>query len=475
MGAVVGPGEVQAAADAAVAVLTSVLEPSAVRGSRAQWAAAAGAAQRVIDVAAAVQDAAIVRLAAIEPQWLEDGTEVETHRGLGHVALDAPAILSGVLAISAVHAERRVGAAVLLAADGPEGTGTDSGLGGLHTAMAAGRLDSYRASVVAQELEAAPAPVRATVVAMLQAHLESEDGARLRRRCRRALARISPDLLVERAKRARAACGLRRWVEEPGVDRWEGTFPSEDAAKAWAAIDALARRYVADGSCSPIEAARGKALTDLVAGNATIDTTVTLTVPAAAVATVPPSVAGSASANANAAADPPNEAPAHVGGEGTRTVGGGDLVEVTGPSAGDPLLVSRRWLTHTLDTAATVRSRTVPPAHRRPARPRRRDPAHRAGSERTSRSARPGRLGDDGAGRGQRRHADHCRRAGVEHGGCQTARCGLCGPGLGRRSRRRADGWHGSRVERGSCGTGSGCLSGPGDGPGKRRRTNQPH
>ena len=41
---------------------------------------------------------------------------VESHRGLGHVALDAPAIVSGVLAISAVHAERRVRAAVRLAA-----------------------------------------------------------------------------------------------------------------------------------------------------------------------------------------------------------------------------------------------------------------------------------------------------------------------------------------------------------------------
>ena len=103
--------------------------------------------------------------------------------------------------------------------------------------------------VVAQELEAAPPQVRAAVVAALEGHFEVEDAAHLRRRCRRALARISPDLLRQRALRARAACGLRRWVEEPGVDRWEGTFPSEDAARAWAAIDALARRYVADGVC----------------------------------------------------------------------------------------------------------------------------------------------------------------------------------------------------------------------------------
>ena len=67
------------------------------------------------------------------------------------------------------------------------------------------------------------------------------------------------------------------------MDRWEGTFPSEDAAKAWAAIDALARQYVTDGVCSGIERARAKALTDLVAGNATIDTIITITVPATAV------------------------------------------------------------------------------------------------------------------------------------------------------------------------------------------------
>jgi hypothetical protein len=264
----VGPLGVVAAADAAVAALTAVLEPTGVAGSRAEWAVVVASLQRVVDVASAVQDAAIVRLAAIEPERAEDGTEVESHRSLGHVTLDSPAIVSGVLAVSSVHAERRVARAVLLAAAGQEGTAAESGLGGLHEAMGSGRLDGYRAGVVAQELEAAPPQVRASVVALLQGHFEVEEAAHLRRRCRRALARISPDLLRQRALRARASCGLRRWVEEPGVDRWEGTFPSEDAAKAWAAIDALARRYVTDGVCPGVEGARGKALTDLVAGNA---------------------------------------------------------------------------------------------------------------------------------------------------------------------------------------------------------------
>ncbi len=374
-----GPVEVRAACESALAELAGAVPTSDVLGSREQWSAAIGAAQRVIDVASAVQDAAIVRLAAIEPEWLDDGTEVESHRALGHAALDAPAIVSGVLVTSARHAEGRVRTALLLAADGPAGTDTVSGLGGLHASMAAGRLDAYRASVVADELEHAPAEVRATVVAALEGHVEVEDATHLRRRCRRVLARISPDLLRQRAARARAESRLRRWADEPGVDRWEGTFPSEEAASAWAAIDALARQYVTDGMCATIERARAKALTDLVAGHATVTTVLTVTVPAAAL----PCSAGSEVEPAPRAAAPPADAPALTSTDaagavvpGRRSLGAtgradgtltaerektviddGDLVEVTGPSAGEPVLVSRRWLA---DTAATSTVEVVP-------------------------------------------------------------------------------------------------------------------
>ena len=91
-------------------------------------------------------------------------------------------------------------------------------------------LDTYRAAVIAAELAEAPPQVAATVVAALEGHFGSEDAAHLRRRCRRVLTRISPDLLVQRARRAREECGLRRWADEPGVDKWVGTFPSEEAA-----------------------------------------------------------------------------------------------------------------------------------------------------------------------------------------------------------------------------------------------------
>ncbi len=275
-----GPVQVQAACEVVLAELGGAFPTMVSSGSLEQWAGALGSLQQVIDVASAAQDAVIVRVAAIEPQVLEDGTVAETHRGLGHAALDAPAIVSGVLNVAAVHAERRVRAAVALAADGPAGTATATGLGGLHQAMRQGRLDAYRASVVAQELVEAPPQVAATVVTALEAHFEGEDGAHLRRRCRRVLTRISPDLLVQRARRARQESGLRRWADEPGVDRWVGTFPSEEAAQAWAAIDALARTYVQDQVCSTLERARAKALTDLVAGHASVTTVLTVTVPA---------------------------------------------------------------------------------------------------------------------------------------------------------------------------------------------------
>ena len=203
---VLGPGEVREAANEAVELLGRVVCPGVVAGSRKDWAGAVSDLQRVIDVASAAQDAAIVRLASIEAELAEDGTAREVHRAPGHVALDAPAILSGALRVSAVHAERRVRSAVRLAADGP-GAARETGLGGLHVAMSEGRVDSYRASVVAQELEEAPPDVAAGVVAAVEPFFDREDGPRLRRRCRRVLVRVSPDLLRQRAVRARAESG----------------------------------------------------------------------------------------------------------------------------------------------------------------------------------------------------------------------------------------------------------------------------
>ncbi|HMM93794.1 HNH endonuclease signature motif containing protein [Phycicoccus sp.] len=310
--------DVCAAAVAARSLVAGVLSPAGSSGSVTDWAGALGELQSLADVVAAAQDEAIVRLAAIEPAELESGEVVDTHRALGHVALDAPSVVSGVLTLSAVHAERRVRDAVRRAADGPAGTDTSTGLGGLHAAMAEGRLDAYRAQVVAHELEEVPAELAAGVVESLTPWFAREDATRLRRRVRRVLTAISPDLLRQRAVRARATSGLRRWVDEPGVDTWLGTFPPEEACAAWAAIDALAQRYVEDGICTHVERARGKALTDLVTTNATVELRVQFVAPAGS----------------------PGSPPSEVRQAGAPD----DLVAVHGLRAGEPALVARGWL-----------------------------------------------------------------------------------------------------------------------------------
>lgn len=314
--------QVTAAVRAARELLVEAQPPTPAGGSLDDCAALVGELQEIVNVATALQDSAIVALAALETEIDEDGTLAERRRAPGHVALDAPAVVSGVLCLSSVAAERRVRDAVRRAADGPDGTGTHTGLGGLHGAMAAGRLDAFRAQVVAHELEEVPADVAATVVATIDEHLDREAAPALRRRVRRVLARISPDLLRQRAVRARSESSLQRWVDEPGVDTWHGTFPSEEACAAWAAIDRLAQQYVTDGVCDRIDRARAKALTDLVIGQATIDVRVSLATP----------VGSPVVAERNS-------------GLPAVTVSDTDLVEVTGLLPGDPVLVARGWLT----------------------------------------------------------------------------------------------------------------------------------
>ena len=286
-GSPAGPGAVrldEAVSTGARRVAAALAEPGSTR-SRDGWLGVVGDCQALINTLTAVQDAAIAQAARRESIWCEDGTLGETAHAPGRVTLDAADLVAPVIGASHAVAQRRVEQAVRLATgrapvpaddrDAPEA----SGLGGLHQAMATGQLDAYRAGVIAFELEVAPADVADAIVAALNRHL-GDDAATLRRRTRVLLERISPDLVRERATRARANTGLRRWVAEPGVDEWHGTFPSEDAATAWAAIDKLAHDLVAAGTCTNIEQARGKALTDLVTGNATIDVQVVLTVPA---------------------------------------------------------------------------------------------------------------------------------------------------------------------------------------------------
>lgn len=377
-----GPGELVALLRGAHTTLTATSAPRPGTGDRAGWAQVLQASQHLINTATAMQDHAMTALAAIEPHLAEDGTQTETHRTPGHQALDAPAIIAGALTLGQVHATNRVTNALRLAADGPPGTTTTTGLGALHDAMRAGHLDPYRACVVADELDLAPPEVADAVVTTLTPHFATDTAVQLRRLTRRTLAALCPDLLRERATRARKECGLRRWAAEPGTDHWEGTFPSEDAIRAWAAVDALAQQLLANGTCERIDQARAQALIDLVTGNATIETTITLTIPADTTAPDPTDTPHTPNDNDDSddgTDDPRSEEPARAcprdtdpaptsptprgpapakpaGTTSARrtpaaaiTTSAHDLVEVAHPRGGQPLLIPRSWL-HALTT-----------------------------------------------------------------------------------------------------------------------------
>ncbi|MGG5260709.1 HNH endonuclease signature motif containing protein [Phycicoccus avicenniae] len=319
-------GATDAVERAVLALDAAVHGPRGSR-SREEWLSLVGRCQSLVNRLVAVQDVAVAAAARFEGVWDEDGSLGTVEHGPGRVALDAADLVAPELGASHDQAQRRVEAAVrrtgfepvpVEVAERPRPTG----LGALHDAMRTGRLDAYRADVVAHELLEAPAPVAEAVLAALEPHLDVEPAAALRRRTRRILGRISPDLLRQRAQRARRGTGLRRWVAEPGVDAWYGTFPFEQSAAAWSAIDRLARQYVTDGTSSTIEQARGRALTDLVVQHVDLRVKLVLTTPV------------------DASSVPVPARPASVAVAGRAD----DLVQVHGARPTEPVLVERGWL-----------------------------------------------------------------------------------------------------------------------------------
>ena len=68
------------------------------------------------------------------------------------------------------------------------------------------------------------------------------------------------------------------------MEEWHALLPAEQAATAWQAVDALARRYQREdrehaGTPVTLEQARGDALLDLILGHASVHTSMVFTVP----------------------------------------------------------------------------------------------------------------------------------------------------------------------------------------------------
>ena len=272
-------GEVAGADVAALAATLLALSEQELLGSDVEAAqAVVAAAQRVINAVSAVQ------LLGIEAWSRRAGEEIAADRarwqavnpGRGypgpadeHEFMDAD--LAPVLHVAPRTAQRTYDTARTVCALLP----------GTLAAMRAGDLEPYRATAIAQEVPRLRPEICTQVEAALFPAVLGLPTARVRAATRRAVAAADPEEVARRAERARAdRYVLVRPGPDPGMSEWVSSQPAAAAAAAWAAVDELAHGYVADGEHRSLDQARADAMIDLILGQATITTTLTLTLPA---------------------------------------------------------------------------------------------------------------------------------------------------------------------------------------------------
>ena len=191
--------------------------------------------------------------------------------------MDAAVLVAGVLGVSQQAAQGWVSRAEQLT--GP--------LAPVLDAMAEGVLDESRVKVICDELidvdDVVAAQVARELVPQVRAGLVEdpcgEAGVRLKRRVRAVLAGVDPDAVRERAEKTRMERCLRRWATEAGREAWFAQLPADQSMRAWAAIDALARQFVAEGRCDTLDEACADALIALLEGQATVTYQVSLGIP----------------------------------------------------------------------------------------------------------------------------------------------------------------------------------------------------
>ena len=233
-------------------------------------AAEVDAAQQVINAASAVQTLRVAQYAGRDEEQDAGGAWVEVDHGLGHVSGFAGDCFGPMLAMGPVAADRKVNTAAILA----------SRLPATLAAMSVGDLDWWRATIIATELSGASVESCAAVEALIHPVVLEEAPGAVTRRVRRVLARIDADAVRAKAAKER----LDRFVHAypsrvPGLTSWVASLPAAESAACWAAIDELAHQMRGDDPTRTLEQCRADALVDLMLGNATVNTTVTLMIP----------------------------------------------------------------------------------------------------------------------------------------------------------------------------------------------------
>ncbi len=215
-----------------------------------------------------IQDATetmlLAELSRIEHVWAEDGTLQERRhpfgrQDLGTVDLVAPCLgVSHHVAASRLTDMSRILRTPLLMEE-----------------MAAGRLDRFRASIVADELVDASTEVADEVVELLVARFTRlggwvETAGPLRRRTAAVLERVDSTVIAERDAFELGRRGLFRRVESTRLDRWDGVYPVEDSRRAFALVDERARAILAAGGAETLAQARADAHVQLILGQSKV-------------------------------------------------------------------------------------------------------------------------------------------------------------------------------------------------------------
>ena len=305
------------------AMVGSALAPGGPWASEKDRVALVKGAQEALGALHAAQTAWIARFAGLTIVDNDTTGYEQVDRGLGFVDEFASDTLAPLLGMSHGAASTKVVRAAKLAADLPATL----------AALATGELDLFRAQCIAEELADADHDVCAVVEQMVHPAITHDTPMKARNRVRRALAEIDPDLVRERAARAK----LDRFVSTrashlPGLTQWYAQLPAEDSAKAWAAIDALAHQKLNDDPTKTLSQHRADALLDLILGNATIEAHVTIAIP------ITPQAAGDAGEGAAVTGDSSADSDTGVSGKGAACGGIHDDSDQGDASTGEAAL-----------------------------------------------------------------------------------------------------------------------------------------
>ena len=149
--------------------------------------------------------------------------------------------------------------------------------------VGAGGLDPFKATVVADVTQEAPAHVtQAVEERVLAGDPETMTAAKLRAKARRLRVRLDP-IGADAAAKAKRRCAVGVFVREhhePGLSELTAVLPTLEAAKLMAAIDELARDlHAATTTDKTLAECRVDALTDLTLNGVGVDTQLTFLIP----------------------------------------------------------------------------------------------------------------------------------------------------------------------------------------------------